>query len=347
MALPQSLLRSARALRSAARSLHAFEWLVLAQVPAMHLLFAVNGYGWQWWTLGVSLRTFGLFPVGLSLAGILLWALGSALRGRSLSAAKDYLRNLRTREWWILLIRIWLGIILSMHIYVWLKLYVPFLSGRTFDQAIWEAESALLGGYSPNIFLLELFRTPWVLRAVDWAYPELFLLGLYASLLIFPAVPASRLRVACVNAFILLWTAGGWLHVLLPALGPCYWFPSVWKPYTDWLPRSLFMQGELLNNYKALTLFRQAAGLQVHPEYGIAAFPSMHNASQFLLAFWACRFNRYAGFFVLVTAAVIFIGSVVTGWHYITDSVAGAGMAAGCYFLFKPRAGKTPTLPRE
>jgi hypothetical protein len=194
-------------------------------------------------------------------------------------------------------------------------------------------EGRLFFGYSPNLLFLELFRDPRVLSFVDWSYTRLFFNGLWASLLFFPALPSARLRVAAVTGFVSIWTLGGWLHVLLPVLGPCYVFPGWWKPYAEWLPRTLHSQAALLTNYQSLALFRHSADLHVNPLWGVAAFPSMHNASQFLLAFWAWRFNRACGWLVLVSALLIFFGSVITGWHYLVDSIAGVLMAWGAYAL--------------
>ena len=332
MAKPFPPTRRPLTLRIVARSLHFFEWLILIQLLAMHALFYFKGCGWQWWTLPVSFLTFGPYPVLLSLAGMLFMGLGLGLWRRRLSAAGAYFQRLLTWEWWSLTLRIWLGIVLSMHIYVWLKLYVPFINSNLLDTSIWEFEQSLLGGMSPNVFILELFKYPWALRGMDWAYPNLFQFGLLACLMIIPALPSRCLRLACATSYILMWTTGGWLHVLLPVMGPCYWFPSCWKPYAQWLPRTLHMQAELLKNYQELTLFGHGAGLQVHPAFGVAAMPSMHNANQALLAMWAWRLNRWAGWGIWITFALIFLGSVITGWHYVVDSVAGAALAAAWYW---------------
>jgi hypothetical protein len=332
MGQPSPSFRRPLTIRTAVHSLHAFEWLVLAQLPAMHILFYLKGCGWQWWTLGVSFLNYGPFIVILSLAGILLTGLGIGLRRRSVPAGLAYFAILRNREWWALTFRIWLGIVISLHLYMWLKLYVPFLNRNLLDASIWEFEQTLFGGVSPNIFLLELFKYPWALRGIDWAYPNLFQVGIIACLMFIPALPSRSLRLKCTTSYSLLWTSGGWLHVLLPAMGPCYWFPSAWKPFAEWLPLSLYMQAELLKNYQGLALSGHGAGIQLHTTFGVAAVPSMHNASQALLAMWAWRLNRWVGWGVWMTFAVIFLGSVITGWHYVVDALSGTALAAACYW---------------
>jgi hypothetical protein len=59
----------------------------------------------------------------------------------------------------------------------------------------------------------------------------------------------------------------------------------------------------------------------------------MHNANQFLLAFWAWRLGRFTGWVVALSAVAVFFGSVLTGWHYLVDSVAGVLMAWGAFAL--------------
>ena len=69
---------------------------------------------------------------------------------------------------------------LFIHAYGWIKLAVPLLHARLFDQELWNLDAKLLGGHSPNEFVLTLFSAPAVLRAIDWSYANIF----YVSLVI-------------------------------------------------------------------------------------------------------------------------------------------------------------------
>lgn len=322
-----------RAILRLLRRVYLFEWILLVQVAAMLLFLHAKGFGKVFSTLVYSFKTFAIMPVVMSLAGMVVVGVYLAVSNRSWTAGRAYFRNLATWDWWLLTLRLWIGIVLMTHLYTWLKLCVPYLNPGTLDQAIWSLEEHLFFGYSPNVLMLELFRQPSVLGFVDWSYARLFINGLWISLILFPALPSPRIRIAAITGFVSMWTLGGWLHVLLPALGPCYWFPNVWKPFADWLPATLHSQATLLANYQGMTVFRQGADFQVNPLWGVAAFPSMHNANQFLLAFWAWRLNRVCGWLVLISALLIFFGSVITGWHYLIDSVAGVLMAWGAYAL--------------
>jgi hypothetical protein len=228
-------------------------------------------------------------------------------------------------------LRVWTGILLTAHVYIWLKLFVPFLGGPMLDPWIWRIEEWAFLGYSPNRFILELFGRPGVLQAVDWAYSKVFLAGLLAGIAVFPVLLDNRLRAACTAAYAVMWTLGGWIHVLLPAMGPCYWFPSVWAPWAEYLQESVRSQTALLANFRELTVHWSAGPVRVNPLYGIAALPSMHNASQAMLALWVSRWCRPAGSLAWGSVALLFLGSVITGWHYLADGIAGLALAGGVF----------------
>ena len=325
------------------RSVYFYEWWLLGMVAGVHLLFVARGLGWMAWTLGVSIAAVWPLPLYAVPAGMALVGLWEGARGGPRAGLARCVRVWKTAAWWWMTLRIWAAIILTTHIYIWLKLYMPLLNGRMLDPWVWNLEERVFFGYSPNRFILELFHQPWTLLAVDWSYPKVFLGGLYAGIILFPVLLSDRWRAACVTSYVLLWTLGGWLHVLLPAMGPCYWYPSIWEPSADWLRESFRGQAALLSNYRELTMYRFSPQVAVNPLYGIAAIPSMHNASQALLAFWTMRLNRPAGLLVWGSVALLFLGSVITGWHYLTDGVAGILLAAGVYAFVRRRLADPPT----
>ena len=325
-------------------------------LAATHILFLAKGWGLMLWTFPISAKLVVPLALEATPAGLAIVAAWEGLRSRSWAGVRECLRCWKRVDWWVLTLRIWLAFILTSHIYIWLKLNVPHLNGHLLDMWIWKMEERLFFGYSPNRFILELFSQPAVLEAVDWGYVKAFHSGLYASFYLLPYLLSNRLRVACVTSYAILWTLGAWIHVLLPALGPCYWFPSVWQPYAEWLRMSVASQAALLGNYRELTVFRYAGELKINPLYGVAAIPSMHNASQALLAFWAMRLNRLVGLVVWGSVALLFFGSVITGWHYLVDAVAGVLLAWGVFagvrrwYLVQPgpsAPGDEPPPPRD
>ena len=67
---------------------------------------------------------------------------------------------------------------------------------------------------------------------------------------------------------------------------------------------------------------------------GIGAFPSLHVAAQMYVFLWMRRLWTSGEVLFGIFVVVIFLGSMITGWHYFIDGVAGVALALGCYVLF-------------
>jgi membrane-associated phospholipid phosphatase len=55
--------------------------------------------------------------------------------------------------------------------------------------------------------------------------------------------------------------------------------------------------------------------------------PSLHVTIATLMALLAWRYNRTAGIAFTVFTVVILIGSIMLGWHYSADGLAGIALA--------------------
>jgi hypothetical protein len=233
----------------------------------------------------------------------------------------EYATRIRSRRWIADSIRIILFSALSVHVYGWIKLSVPLLHPQLFDSELWNVDRAIFFGHSPNIFFLDLFSTS--LRFFDWTYANVFVASLTIASIYFLSNPDERLRIGFTNSNTLMWIAGAWLYLLVPSLGPAYRFPSVWLPLSVMLGNTQQLQRVLMTNYQHV-LHNQ----QVNILLGIAAFPSLHVAFEMLVTLWMR--GRWRLLFAVITL-IIFLGSIVTGWHYLIDSIAGLLLAVLCY----------------
>ncbi|MDQ6800648.1 MAG: phosphatase PAP2 family protein [Acidobacteriota bacterium] len=233
----------------------------------------------------------------------------------------EYVSVIRSRRWIADSVRIILFSALSVHVYGWIKLSVPLLHPQLFDSELWSIDRSIFLGHSPNIFFLDLFSTS--LRFFDWTYANVFIASLNIASIYFLSERDERLRIGFANSNTLMWLAGAWLYMLIPSLGPAYRFPSVWLPLSAMLTNTQQLQRVLMNNYQHV-LHNQ----QVNILLGIAAFPSLHVAFGVLVTLWMR--GRWRLLFGLITL-IIFLGSVITGWHYLIDSIAGAVLAVVCY----------------
>jgi len=55
---------------------------------------------------------------------------------------------------------------------------------------------------------------------------------------------------------------------------------------------------------------------------GISAFPSLHVAMAALVAIFLLDINRFIGAMAVVFCAIIFVSSIILGWHYAIDGIA-------------------------
>jgi hypothetical protein len=271
-----------------------------------------------------------------SIAGIFLLqaligiAIRLALAARK-GSASELMVTYKSKEWMADTIRLALFSGLWMHTYAWIKLLMPVLHPHLFDQQLWDIDRAIFFGYSPNVLLLTIFSTPSILRVIDWTYANVFFATLTIAGVFFASAPQRKLRVSFMNSTVLLWLIGAWLYVAVPSLGPAYRFPEVWIPLAPLLDRTQTFQRLLMSNYNAVLAQLHGERRPINAFFGIAAFPSLHVAFQTLVFLWMRRVTRWGGIVFGICTGFIFIGSIVTGWHYLIDGVAGAALAWACY----------------
>lgn len=241
------------------------------------------------------------------------------------------LRVIRTRAWLVDTVRIVIFSAFSVQTYCWIKLAIPLLHPRLFDQELWNLDRALLGGYSPNVLFINLFSATPALRFIDWSYASFFYASLVLASVYFASSPDRRVRLAFVDSNVGMWLIGAWLYVLVPSLGPAFRFPEVWLPLSAVLGQTQQTQRLLVANYQTVLQFAKGINGPVNILFGIAAFPSLHVAFEVLVLMWMRRLWRYGTIVFGIFTLVIFIGSIVTGWHYLVDGIGGAILAAACY----------------
>ena len=271
----------------------------------------------------------GIFPVAIQLAS------GVLIRGLIARRRRDptYAQALRSPEWISDTLRLLLFGSLIVHTYCWIKLSVPHLHPRLHDANLWRFDQLLFFGYSPTVLFLNLFSNPpSVLRFIDWTYANIFPASAFIGFGYFLSDTRARLRIAFANGNALLWLTGAWLYVILPALGPAFRFPEVWLPVAGLLPTTDSLQALLFHNYDRVLHTHFWVSEPIDLILGVAAFPSLHVGFQMYVALWMRKLWRFGAIVFGVFLLLIVIGSVVTGWHYLTDGLAGAALACLSYY---------------
>jgi hypothetical protein len=297
-------------------------WAVIAVLVAIHsitlvLLFLIRG---------LPQPTFdNAWPIVVGFSGY--FALGVAGFGiyRFLRGEKErWLATVRRPSWWGESALLILAASLISLGYTTLKIAVPLISSRRYDALLWEIDRWSLLGISPNILAVELIPYPAFFTFIDLTYGTAFGFTLLISFSIILGHESRRLRIAWVLGSAVLWLGGAWLYLALPSLGPVFVFHDVWDDVRHMMPNAMEMQVRLIENYLRVIGFKAVEpGRAVSLFYGVAAFPSMHLGFHSFVACWLGRLlprARVAGWLVV---SLMFVGSIVTGWHYMIDSIAG------------------------
>ena len=279
-------------------------------------------------TLKQSFADAGLKPLCATLLGIGIRYLFARRRGHG----RRYLQIITTPSWIVDTFRLLLSVVFLAETYGWIKLLLPVLHPVLYDFALYRIDQRLFFGMSPSIFFLQLFAGTEVLRFIDVAYPLFFIGGMLIVIGFFFSMPERRIRVTFMTATTLMWLTGGWIYMIFPSLGPAYRFPDIWFPYVKSLPITQFSQAVLMRNYQSvIRLAAGAAPQKISISYGVAAFPSLHVATQTQIAIWMRRRWRPGAILFTIAAFFVFIGSMITGWHYLVDGIAGVALAFGSY----------------
>lgn len=280
-------------------------------------------------SLAGSLLQFVPLLLGYAAAGLAVRAAVAAWRGE----LPVLLRAVRRPGWISDTLRLAFSGALTMHAYFWIKLLVPILHPRLFDQELWDLDQTLFGGFSPNLLFVNVFSAPAVMHTIDWTYARVFFASMTIAFTFFLSAPGRRLRLAFTTGNTILWLAGAWLYLLIPSLGPAYRFPDVWLPLNEMLPITQHFQAMLMRNYQNVFRVVQGVPASVQLAFGIAAFPSLHVGFQTFAFLWMRRVWKWGQIVFGVFMLLIAIGSVVTGWHYLVDAIGGALLAAASYWL--------------
>jgi hypothetical protein len=300
-----------------------FEAVTVLASLATILYLRARGLDYGWNTIRFSFPSlFSSLPL-LVAQGILMQAVATRLVGEEL---KGYWRSVAKPRWWSLALRLWIVSAVQAYTYMWLKVSVPLLRADLYDSELWRLDRWLHFGVSPTVFAIELVAGTWFAGAIDllysWWVPSVPLVVSFAY-----AAARDDARRNFAMAGTVLWIGGAWAYLAWPAVGPCYASPDVLEPIRSEMERAMGSQATLWRNY--LTMVRSRGSLleSFSPLFGVAAMPSLHVGAYAMFTFWARRHARRWFWPCVAGTAVIFFGSLATGWHYAVDGYAGIALA--------------------
>lgn len=178
---------------------------------------------------------------------------------------------------------------------------------------------AAMGVHLPSIVSWAA-NHPTIRLLFDVAYPSVMFSTLLALVVLGLDTELRRMQ-----EFVLTFMLSGLLTTVvffcLPAEGPFAAYG--YAPRPD--------QQNFLNHFHALRAGQFPVVSLNHIE-GLITFPSFHTSWALLLA-WGFRHHRWLRIPMLILNLMVVISTLTTGWHYASDVIGGAAVAAMAVFL--------------
>jgi hypothetical protein len=212
-----------------------------------------------------------------------------------------------------------------------LKIEIVNLHPFSWDAAFMRADR-VIGFGTPYWQLLQpVLGNPFFTVILNFAYAVWFLI-LFGCLFWQLSRPRSNaLRSQFLMAFAIAWFFGGFLlATIFSSAGPCFYRYVVQGP-DPYAPLMQYLR-HTREHWFIWTLDTQDMLWRAYltgqgDVQGISAMPSMHVTVASLMTFLGWRTNRYLGLAFGAFAVTIFLGSIMLGWHYAVDGIAGVALA--------------------
>lgn len=219
-----------------------------------------------------------------------------------------------------------------------IKKAIPLTIPFSWDESFMKLDRFLGFGYLPHEILAPLLQYPAATLVINLMYNFWFLILM--GFLYWQGFSRydTALRQKYLVSYFLTWVLGTLiLGTLLSSAGPCY-YGFVVAGENPYVPLMSYLRATN-EFYPIWAIPTQDALWRNHlagfgDVEGVSAMPSMHVASTILLfqvAFAAGK--RRLGWVMVAFSASIFLGSILLGWHYAVDGIAGAAIALACWWI--------------
>ena len=202
-----------------------------------------------------------------------------------------------------------------------LKLWIPHLNPRLWDQAYWISDQAI----RPLIDGAMAFRM--MLDPVIPLASNFYMLGFIALFYLafgYACLKRPETFRELVLAAIIMQIMGSFAYLVAPALGPFLFEAGVEPPAT--LAQQSMLASWHANTAGGAEWIVAEGGRQI--TVGLAAMPSLHAGGAFLFLLYALRYTVALRLPFTLLFAFIAIDAVANRWHYAVDLPAGMALAA-------------------
>ncbi len=218
------------------------------------------------------------------------------------------------------------------------KASIPLVNPFSWDLSLMELDRSLHFGIDPWRILQPIFGYWWVTFLLDVIYSLWFVVLWCVFIWMAASNEHTQLRMQYLLSFLLVWSLGGSLMATaFSSAGPAFYghLDLGMNPYTplmdylnkvnEFIPIWVVKAQELLwMNYSNDNAVAAAS---------ISAMPSLHNTTSILMALLGWSYSRKAGIAGTIFASLIFVGSILLGWHYAVDGYVGFLVAVSCWWI--------------
>ncbi len=312
-----------RSLRPPIRLIHSiylFEWLSLASVIALVAFLLAGPVRTQPAMLALWLlrriAVIAILSIALTIVAQLIRRLRTGARWQENPAAMELARA----SFWCDTTRILIAFTAIETSHLILKAYIPLINPGNHDTLLSRIDSTLFFGQDPLRLILDVFSSPTIHHVFDVLYSGVYFFALWAGVVVFFAWLPGRRRIAFFNGFFIMWQLGLVLYLLLPSWGPIFVRPELFESTLADMPMTVAVQHGLYLETSSLVTGRLDVVIRF---FGLAAFPSLHVAVFVFYALWARKIGRAWQIWNTALVPLILIGSMLTGYHYLVDGLAG------------------------
>lgn len=313
--------------RSILGTVRLFEWVALLSAVGAAVFFTVAPVTMAYFRLALwTLRDMSILA-GISVVMIVVGSVPKLLRSGSRWREAINGLELAQRRFWVDMVRIVVAFSVVETVHLTIKTYVPVINHTNHDGLLWRIDHLLGFGHDPVSVALSVFGQPFSLHVIDLVYSGLYYLFLWGGVVVFMVGLDRERRLAFFDSFLLMWQIGLVIYILLPTWGPVFTRPELFEIALQSCPMTTHVQSALEAETSAIFRGNYNVVIQF---FGLAAFPSLHVAVFALFALWGGAIARWWRWWNTAMLFVVFVGSMVTGYHYLADGLAGVLIAAGC-----------------
>lgn len=219
-------------------------------------------------------------------------------------------------------IRDWTPVVLLLFSYEYLHGYADKIIGSVHSTDIIHLEERLFGYPVATVTLQRILYTPGVGHWYDYASSLIYYAHSFVVLFVAFGLWVYRRDLYRIWArlFVYLSFAGFITYVLFPAMPP--WMAS----QNHLIPHIHKIIDEVMPDGTVGVVSAMTSNL-------VAAMPSLHAAYPTLGFLFMCRYFKKAAPFYAAYCLTVYFAIIYLGEHYILDTLAGIGYAAGVFFI--------------